>query len=396
MDAATDPAVHPERERRHEFLARELAAYWPDITWPDTPGVRMERATPGHAELTNAAFNRVFGQERPVSHHRWKFWENPAGPSVGFLAFEESSGLLAACCIAITKWARVDGRDQRILMYCETFSDPQRRMGGRAFRAVGRAPGMQAAREGTLIGYGSQSSDDAIKIGRRWFGYRVLMSLRTWEKRLSLRPALRARFGRAGAAAAAVANAPLRRLRPRPASSLDMEPRARFGPEFDELWLDLRDQYRVLLRRDDAALTWRYVRCPVAGHHVLLARRGPRPAGYLVWREWEREGVRLATVLDLFTPRDPEPARALLAAAEREADRRDCDFIQFAPWPRTPGFAALKGLRGWRRSRREALDRVISLPLPLPAPTLEQMEVQWAAIDARNWLFTQGDSDFYD
>lgn len=375
----------------------DLAPHIPDRAWPKVPrGFRLERLDARHLAAANDLFNRVFHRSRPLEHLLWKFRQSPHGPPVAFGAFHEASGNLVARGPGLPRRARIAGKDAMALMVCESESDPKFRAGGLAFRAVTVALGLTGGAEGFLFAYGSQSTDQAIRVGRRWFGYRVMWRLRTFHRRLSLGPAVRRRFPGAGKLLAGPAASLLRVADSTRRAGLAVEAHEGFGPEFDFLWERFRDRYPMILCRDAATLEWRYGRCPVGCHRVLLARRGREPAGYLVWRHWERDGVQLATVLDLLAGRDADTAAALLVAAVREAGRHGCEFLHVAPLPRSDTMQALHKTRLFRPEPRERLDCVIGTPLPVPAATEEQYQLQRVIVNPRNWHYMQGDGDFYD
>jgi len=378
----------------------DLAEYIPDRPWPREPqGMHLVRLEEEHAEAANALFNRVFGQERSLEHFLWKFWENPAGPPVGYLCVEAEGGRPVAMNIGQRKRARVGGRDVAAILICESASDPEARRGGRPYYAATSAAGVQAAREGIPFAFGGQSTDEAIKVGRRWFGYRVVFALQVWMQRLSLRPALRSRLGRMGEALAGAADAVVRpRVPRRGAGGLAVEPREAFDADFDELWERYRDRYPVVLARDAATLRWRYQDCPVGPNRVLLARHRGEPAGYVVWREWIEGPARVATVLDLWDGRDPELARSLLQAAGRQAAESGCEHLLYAAMPGSAGEAAVQRMPGFRPSEHHPPDRVIATPLPVPEERVQaaDYEVMRRILRGKDWYYTQGDCDFRD
>src|SRR5207244_2923969 len=88
---------------------------------------------------------------------------------------------------------------------------------------------------------------------------------------------------------------------------------AHAGDEFDALWQRISGAYTVLAVRDRAFVQWRFLDCPTAEQHLLLASRGREPLGYLAYRI-HRDGEHTrAGVLDYFgAPDDRATAGALL------------------------------------------------------------------------------------
>lgn len=390
---AQDPRRRIERPER----PADLDEYLPHCPWPeDRGGVAYRPIDEEHAWAYNRLYNKVFEQRRPLEHCLWKFWQAPAGPPVGFVALEQDTSRVLCANPAIRKDLRIQGEDKQAILVCESATDPEARGGGRLYFHTTLGTGRLGADMRGVMAYGGRSTDEAIKIGWRWFRYRVPFELQVWEKRLSLKPALRSRFGALGSAIAA----PLDRLRPAKSptqrSGFEFQIGTEFGPEFDEMWERYRDLYPLVLRRDQAVLHWRYQQCPVYRHQFLLARRQGEAVGYLVWRNWIRDGVALATVMDLWDGRDPKIAAFLLTSLESVASDQGCEFLQFAVMPESAGEAALQQIPGFEPSDREPPDRIITTPLPILDPSDREYERMRLVIDGRNWYYTPGDCDFLD
>ena len=386
--AAAAPQPPPELE----------AWFLPELKVPELPGVRIEPLERRHEGALNDLFNQVFQKNRGMREFAWKYWDNPDGPGAGAVAVDENGGQVSAAYIIIPHVFWVNGAEGITFQVAETAVHPNARSGGRLIRAVFPAAFQIGRERGGILGYGGQSNEDAIKVGTRWFGYRILFALQPWEKRLSLAPALRTRAGAAGHTLGRAADLLLRSTGGARRSGFrgEFEPCTEFGPAFDELWLRLRARYPVALRRNAAYLNWRFARNPFGRHRALLAHAGKDPVGFVVWRTWEQDGIRRATVLDLLDGRDPEIAGALLEAAAREAAKDGCEFLFFSAMPASAAEAALPKLSGYKPSEREPVDRILAAPprwLRWNASVIAQM---LTLVDAKNWYYTQGDSDFRD
>lgn len=379
----------------------DLAEYIPEFSWPkDTSRFEFVRARHEDAEILNDLYNRVFGQRRPLSHFEWKYWKNPAGPPYGVIARSREDGRALAAAFGQRRIAWIRGRPVPANLMCEISSDPTARAGGIAFKGVMHAIGIGLNDEaGILWSYGGQSSDEAIAVGSRWLGFREAFTLRIWELRLSLGPALAARLGRPLAALARLIDPIYRARWSQPGGGFRCEEVADFGPEFDELWERYRDRYALCFARDSATLRWRWLENPVRGHRVVLARgRDGTPAGWIVWREWSPYEHRVATVLDLWSGGEEEVIAALVDAARRLAARSGCAFLRFGVRRDSPELRAVERLGDGKVSRRERPDRVIVTPMPgsLHDETEADFEVWRTVVDGDNWYYVQGDSDFYD
>jgi GNAT superfamily N-acetyltransferase len=121
---------------------------------------------------------------------------------------------------------------------------------------------------------------------------------------------------RAAAAAANMASKLRIGRRSRSSASLTIEEAARFGPEFDAFWLQVRAGAGAIAVRDASYLTWRFRQCPDLQYRCFVARRSGAMAGYSVLRRAHDVEQRLGIISDLLTfPGDLDTARALVSHA---------------------------------------------------------------------------------
>ncbi len=377
-----------------------MQEYIPVFHWPkDSSRLVFARATRADSTILNELYNRAFGQQRPQAHFEWKYWANPAGAPYGVIAKDRATGQALAAAFGQRRRVWIDGREVPANLMCETSSDPTARAGGVAFKGVMQAIGIGLNDEaGILWSYGGQSSDEAITVGSRWLGFRVALTLISWECRLSLAPALSARLGGGLGRALARCADPLLRFRWRHPAGFRVEERKDFGPEFDALWERYRDRHRLSFFRDSATLRWRWRDCPVGGHRWLLAFRNEQPVGWILWREWRQGEHRIATVLDLWTGGEQAATLALLDAARRRAAAAGCVVLRFAVPAGSPAEQALRADGAWRASPYERPDRIIVTPMP--GSKFDETEEDYAmlrvVVRGENWYYTQGDCDFLD
>ncbi|MGB0953990.1 MAG: hypothetical protein ACPG31_12265 [Planctomycetota bacterium] len=379
----------------------DVEKYIPNFRYPkDTAEVEFVRASKEDGAAINDLYNRAFDQKRTFEEYLWKYWQSPAGPPFGILAREKETGKYLSTSTGVTKQVWVQGREVPGILTCETSSDPDARGGGRLFKGVMQGFGVAVNDErGIVWSFGGQSSDEAIKIGKRWFGFQIVVELVTWECVLSLEPALRSRLGGLGGLAAGVMN-PLHRARwKKCGAGLSFSEIHRFDAAFDQLWEEHRDRYGVVFWRDAATLNWRYVDNPFWKHRIVRAERDGQLAGYLVWREWDVEGSRIATVLDAWHGEDQEVLEGLLDQARRSAAKTGCAFLRFAIKAGGVEQSAFEGALGGRPSPYERVDKIICTPMPGSNPyeqSEEAYEVLGAVMDGSNWYYCQGDCDFRD
>lgn len=181
------------------------------------------------------------------------------------------------------------------------------------------------------IQLGKHIAEPMIKMGYRC-GFVDVPGAGNRMRRVSLRAPLEQRLGRfAGRALATLADLsiPLPR-RPSARAGLAVtvldEP---FDARFDGLWGQALAAYPSITRRDAQVLNWRYRAHPDTSYRVLQLGRGPRLAGYLVFKVSMRKGRRVARIVDLLCmPDDQTGIRALVTKAlsemrEQGAERAD-------------------------------------------------------------------------
>lgn len=392
-------------ETRNSNFPMDVKQYIPPARPPrDTNQVEYVHATREDGPAVNDLYNKVFGMDRSLDHYEWKYWRNPAGPPTGMLAREKGTGRCLATGIGQRRRAWVQGRLSYGSLLCESASDPDERAGGRLWREVMFGYGINTNDEhGIVWSYGGQSTDAAIKVGERWFGYRVIMELVTWEIRLGTRSSLRRHLGRfdplLGPLAAPILDRLYRMRWKRRDFGLETAEVQRFGADYDELWDRFKDLYQACFYRDAETLNWRYIENPLWKHRVVEARRDGKLMGYLVWREYDDNGSLIARVLDFWHGDDQEVMQTLLDAARRKALAEGCVFLRFALKEGGPEQAAFESFKSGRKSPYESVDRIICTPMPGSTPMdqpIEAYEQLAGVLFGEHWFYTQGDCDFRD
>jgi len=303
-----------------------------------------------------------------------------------------------AACTGMNKKAWVDGKKSKGIMLWDIAVHPDVRGGGRLFRDI--TYGMQIAvnaQQGVNWGFGGQSKPTVIKMGIRWFGYHMILSLKCWELRLSMYPALVRRFGALGGLLASVTDAFAKSTSP--SDNYEMRAIDRCGDEFDTLLLQQKDLYRVSVWRDAATLNWRYFDHPIFVHQMLGAYKNGKLVGYIAWREYIDETVKVGTVLDLWHGEDQQIASDLFLAAAQSARGRQVGFMRMSVETGTTTQRAIAAIDGTSITERIEDDNIITSmmlgenPNAHNAAAYDEMDT---ITDGANWFYAQGDVDFRD
>lgn len=336
-------------------------------------------------------FRDVMEYEYRFESWDWRHYQRNPGLVHMPAAFTDE-GALAGVYPCTLRPARVLGTDLMTQHACRTLVHPDHRGGGRLYIAFLRFSFDRLASIGVHFGFGGGAKPAALKMGAWVLGNKEMCALPYFERRLSLRLALTRRLGGLGTGLARVLDgfAP---KEARAGTEYEVAPLDSAGEEFDRLWERKRDRYDVLLRRDAREVDWRWLRCPVPSR-VLVARRGGEAEGYLALRHHEGDGVRLTTVLDVFTGKERGVAAALLAAAGDEARAASSDFLQMAPKQGSVTYELAREAP-WKPSRR-APDHVIVGHTSHDAEAVGLAAHVAAATDGERWHYCLGDSDFFD
>ncbi len=207
---------------------------------------------------------------------------------------------------------------------------------------------------------------------------------------LNLAPILRSKgmgrlISRVGGALFQPFGTVLRLCRPGPAGgSVTVETVSAFSPEFTAFWNVAARDYDAIAVRDEAFLTWRFMRCPKKEYIVLAARRDGKLAGYAVLSETTRDGVKTGSIVDLLTGKDDREAMsALVSASVRVLEERGVDKLRCLIASTMQPLGSMLRRHG------------LCLRLPVPGGIVNQCgPMRDRVCAARNWFATLADADF--
>ena len=383
----------------NDKLQAAIAKFKKQVKWPaDTDKFRFKVAETSDYPQIYKLFEETFGKKRSEEHVQWKYWGNPSGEPFSIIAIDRQTDKVIATCPGMRKKTWVNGKESQAWIGWDIVVHPDARGGGRLYRNV--THGLQVAvnaLHGVNWGFGGQSKPGVIKMGIRWFGYNMILSLKCWELRISMRPAFVQRFGAFGGLLASVADAFIKR--PSLSDNYEMRTIDRCGDAFDTLLQQQKDLYRVSVFRDAATLNWRYFDHPIFVHQMLGAYENDKLVGYIAWREYLDETVQVGTVLDLWHGENQQLASDLFIAASQSARSRQVGFIRMSVENGTTTQLAIAAIDGTYITERVADDNIIASmlfgedPDAHDAVAYDEMDT---ITDGANWFYAQGDLDFKD
>ena len=292
--------------------------------------LRVERFGEEHIEPYVRLSRAEYGDHAAVSqenHLRWKFMENPQGPSVGIhlYAGEQLVGRL----VAMPRDFLYRGRTYKAAYMADLVVEREYR---------GMLPLLQL-----MQGLKQLSGFDFIAVTPNPAGAEV------WEKfakmpahfdlavaALPLRPARVAdtsgklKFGRLAPLVDWPANALLRGFGGLASLFVGGELEARWPDaiELDSLFATVAGEDKATGRRDAAFLEWRFRRSPVFRYGTLFLRDRGELAGYVVMRHSEYGGYQCNFIVDAFARPDLTARlwRALRLRAIRDSAREGVEM----------------------------------------------------------------------
>lgn len=257
---------------------------------------------PGDESQIVALFARAFGRPMTEAHWRWKVLGQPTPVNNVWLVVAGSQVIGQYACIPTRFW--LDGQEQLVMVGVDAMVDPAYRRHGMWTALVTHAHEVwSAAGVAFALGLPNErwgSRRDALGwqslFGLKWH-IRPLQPLRLVAQRLRLPQAV------AVPALAAVWNRFWTgRLNVDPTIELTSVQIA--GAVFDEMWaaarLAGRDRPLISVVRDRAWVQWRFLDVPESDYHLLFARRGGKPVGYVAFTIRDTARGRLGTIADLF------------------------------------------------------------------------------------------------
>jgi hypothetical protein len=289
----------------------------PLLVRPEAP----EAARDGVVEL----FRRHLNPAYDLARFDWLYLNSPHGPGRLWVAREGAGGGVVGAAGAFPRPMREGGRRLAGIVLGDFCLAP-------AYRSLGPALALQRAclagareeRADVVFDFPSPAMEAVYRrlgVGRSYRLRRLVRVLRSGALLATALPP-----GALARGLTAVGDLLLAALaRPVPGDGFDVEATVSTAcsPELDALAEAASPAWGLCVERSAAHVDWRYLRSPVEPHHLLLARRAGRLAGYAVITARRDR----AAVVDLFGLPDPGVFEALLAAAVGHARRAGAEVV---------------------------------------------------------------------
>ncbi len=335
-----------------------------------------------------ALFRSVFGHERSPAYWHWKFAEGPAlGPQIA-LARDKRDGGLAAHYALMPLRLNWMGRPLLAAQSVDTMVHPDAQGQG-LFEATASQLYAELPARGIQLVYGVPNANSYPGFMRK-LGWKRLGFLRSYQKRLSIAPALTRMFGskRLAAAADVLYRGVLRArlasqrwlLRRRLGGALEFRRFDACPPAWDPLWDELRNYEVLSLWKDREYFSWRYDRHPERRFAYAALERDGMLAAVAVVELGHRRELRVCELM--VRQRNPLLARLLLREIALRLAGGRAEVLSF------------RGLdAGFFDAAFEGFEVETDFSLVFAGRALAAPELADAFARREDWSITLGDTD---
>jgi len=347
-------------------------------------------------ELLNTAFAPTRGKWAGLEHWKWKYRKNPAGSPIIWVA-EHNNKIIGHYSIIPIRMKV--GNTYLTGSFAAVAATHPKYQGKGVFSSVANRCYLDAAENGIPITYGFANVNLGPTYKRyEWRGHisfmDSMMEVLNWEPLLSKYIHSKI-LTRAGAYM-------LRKMcGSGPANgSLKIERISSFDGRIDRFWEEISKHFRIIVKRDQRYLNYRYVGDPENEYIIYTAVEGDRILGYCVLTETLHENLRTGSIVDILGFQDGCNAvscliqRALKCFKEDDIDLVTCEMSEENPYK-----AAFRKAGFIRHPRRK---RAICATINLPGSSIDDRAAYSQALilsqnpflkEKRNWFMMSGDGD---
>jgi len=347
--------------------------------------LELRRLQRGDEERLVDIYREVFGVELGVPYWRWKYFDNPFGDPVMYVALDgdrivgEIGGIL--CNV------RAGGKEALAVQVVDIVILPEYQKGGPFFKLekLGRK---EAAERGVGLSY-AISIKKTYKISTRILKYKGVCPIKRYMKVLDPSPYLKHKMGPLGGVIGGAGKVGLKLIQKGRLSGgkgVEVREEKDFGPAFDELWEREAPNYEIAVVRRTPYLKWRYTDSPINDYRVIAAHAGGVLRGYMVLGTSEQAEVKRGRIVDLFMEKDNEDvAAALINHAQDIFYAEGCNLV--VTWLPENGWLAALFEKARFAPKETPHDLIVR-------PEAGEYDEEYLK-DPSNWHLSMGDSDYF-
>ena len=329
--------------------------------------------------------NRTRYEENEVFEARfdWAYRDNPHGPGRAWLALDQSKNQVVGFTSAFPRKVWVAGK---LLTgwNCADFSID------REYRTLGAAMKLRRAAKDCVdrgeFDFLFAHPNDRMAAVHEKAGHRPIGKMVRYAAILRLENQLEVIMGNklAAHALATLGNPFLHFVTPGRSRAgpydFSVAEEKEFGPEYDALFEKVIRQHQVIVQRDSAYLTWRFLRNPLYRVRSLRMQRGEELQGYVLF--YETKGA--ARAMEWLVAGGKHEMRLLLRALIHHLRKARINSISLRLHDMNPWLGIAQQLRF--RYRDDATSTVMAYANP-------SQPYAATILDGKNWFMTVGDRD---
>ncbi len=329
--------------------------------------------------------NRTRYEENEIFEARfdWAYRDNPHGPGRAWLALDQSKNQVVGFTSAFPRRVWVAGK---LLTgwNCADFSIDQE------YRTLGVAMKLRRAAKDCVdrgeFDFLFAHPNDRMRAVHEKVGHQAIGKMVRYAAVLRLDDKLEGMVGNklAAHALATLGNPFLHFITPGRAVAgqydFSLVEEKEFGPEYDQLFERVIGQHRVIVQRDSAYLTWRFLHNPLYRVRSLRMQRGEKLHGYVLF--YEAQGA--ARAMEWLVEGQESEMRLLLRALIYHLRKARINSISLRMHDMNPWLGVAQQL-GFRY-RDDATSTVI-------AYAKDSQPYAATILDGKNWFMTVGDRD---
>jgi hypothetical protein len=282
----------------------------------------------GIFELWKAVYStRQFDKDKWLRVWQWMNKENPSGKAIIWIA--ENQNKIVGQYVIVPQLVKLGDHTLSGAQSLDTMTHPDYRHQG-IFENLAKAVYREAATKGISIifGFPNQFSHSGFITKLGWSNIRrmqVMLKVFNWRNTLKLNIKNKFLLTSLTLISSLLFNDLfLRTQKPPDAAGLTITKIATFDKRFDELWLRIRHQSKIMIVRNSDYLNWRYGK-PDTNYSIFIAEKSLKVCGYIVILQKIQSGVKMSTICDLIA--DSEDIMHCLISRAIEEARKDSDLL---------------------------------------------------------------------
>lgn len=173
-----------------------------------------------------------------------------------------------------------------------------------------------------------------------------------------------------------------------------------FDERFNIFWEDISKQFKIIVKRDQTFLNWRYVDHPVNKYTIFMAVKDDSIFGYCILREERKENLRRGQIVDILGLQNHYNVIGyLIQRALKHFKEKDIDYISCHMSEKNPYKEIFKkaGFTSYPR-HKTALVATINLQGSIidEKAVYDQALIfsqNWFLKEKKNWFIMSGDGD---